>query len=386
MKQAVRIFGKLEDIRQPRKVQHNLVDIVLMTLIGVMCNCTDWVEIAAFCRAREKHFKEYLELPNGIPSHDTFQRVMGLVDPDHYAKCYQQWVATIIPSKGADYVSIDGKAVRGSGEKRRGQKPLHMVSAWSTRYGITLAQLKTMEKSNEITAVPELLDMLQIAGCVVTIDAMGCQTKIAEKILQRGGDYVLAVKENQELLHREIQEYFTGAERDSYLEVPHYTAESLEKNHGRLEHRKCVQISECALLTRFHDFAGAQSIVQIKSQTVRNGEMVHDTRYFISSLQGSDRNAQRIADAVRAHWGIENRCHWALDVTFNEDACRTRDLIAAQNLTIVRKLALALSKRVPDEIVEKYSHGQAKYTSMKKRLFLANLYPDFMMEILLTGL
>lgn len=383
MRKALVIFGRLQDVRQERKVVHKLLDIVIITIIGVMCGCTDWEEIAEFGRARAETLRGYLDLRNGIPSHDTFRRVMGMVEPKSLERCYWLWVETILPGVSADVVNVDGKTVRGSGKP--GLKPIHLVSAWSFRAGITLAQLKTAEKSNEITAIPELLDMLNIVGSIVTIDAMGCQTAITRKVMEKGGEYVIACKENQPALHQEIHEYFVYADQNPKEDLHNTKCVHKEKSHGRLESRTYELIEDCALLHRFHDFDGAASIGRVRSRTqLRNGSIREDERYYLTSLHGIG-SIERFAHAVRKHWGIENSCHWVLDVTFGEDACRTRDEITAQNLTVARKLALALAKKVPDEIVEKYSHNQAKYTSLKKRLFLANLYPDFMMDILLAN-
>jgi predicted transposase YbfD/YdcC len=383
MTKAIKIFGTLQDKRQETKVAHKLLDIVIITVVGVMCGCTDWTEIATFGQARVDVLREYLELANGVASHDTFRRVMCMIEPPALEKCYLSWVKSIKPQISEDIINLDGKTVRGSG--KGGLKPIHMVSAWSTRAGITLAQIKTAQKSNEITAIPELLDMLHIAGSTVTIDAMGCQTDIAEKIIEKGGDYVLACKDNQPLLHQEIKEYFAYADNNRRDDIGYSKLTKSEKDHGRLERRTYELIEDCRLLSRFHDFKGAKSIGRVRSHVeMRDGTIREDERHYITSLSGEDA-VQRFAQAVRKHWAIENSCHFVLDVTFHEDACRTRDLIIAENLTVARKLALALAKSVPDEIVEKYSHNKAKYTSIKKRLFLANLYPSFMMEILLAG-
>ena len=392
MSRAMVIFGRLKDPRQEKKVMHKLLDIVMITIVAVMCGCGDWGEISIFALARKEVLGQYLELGNGVPSHDTLSRVMGMVDPEALEECYRQWVSEILGNEKQggekrDNLSIDGKTIRGSGKP--GLKPIHMVSAWSARAGITLAQLKTAEKSNEITAIPDLLEVLDIAGSIVTTDAMGCQTDIAEQIIRQGGEYVLACKENQEGLYKEIEEYFEYADAEAKQEdkdeIGYNQEIHEEKNLGRLEKRTYELIEDCKLLSRFHDFEGAKSIGRVSSRVIlRDGNVRSDTRYFIASLSGKQAIGQ-FAKAVRSHWGIENSCHWVLDVTFGEDACRTRDRIVARNLSLARKLALALAKRVPDKVVERYSHNQAKYTSLKKRLFLAGLYPDFMIEILLAG-
>ena len=392
MRKAIIIFGRLQDMRQEKKVMHKLLDIVIITIIAVMCGCTDWEEVSTFGRARKEVLRKYLELKNGIPSHDTLRRVMGMIKPEALEECYRQWVNELLGSarleeKKGDNLGIDGKTIRGSGKP--GLKPIHMVSAWSSRAGLTLAQLKTAEKSNEITAIPDLLAVLDIAGSIVTIDAMGCQINIAKTIMAGGGEYVLACKENQEGLYNEIEEYFdhvdTLTKEEDKEEILYSQKKQIEKSHGRLQRRTYELIEACKMLSRFHDFEGAKSIGRVSSQvTLRNGDVRSDKRYFITSLAKAQA-IDKFAHAVRNHWGIENSCHWVLDVTFGEDACRTRDEIAAQNLSLARKLALALAKRVPDEVVERYSHNKAKYTSLKKRLFLAGLYPDFMVEILLTG-
>jgi predicted transposase YbfD/YdcC len=383
MGKALIIFGRLQDMRQEKKVVHKLLDIVIITIIGVLCGCTDWEEVAEFGRARLAVLREYLDLQNGIASHDTFRRVMGMIEPQALERCYWLWVQSILPNVAGDLINIDGKTVRGSGKP--GLKPIHLVSAWSFCAGVTLAQLKTAAKSNEITAIPELLDMLNIEGCTITADAMGCQTEITRKVIEKGGDYVIACKENQPTLHEEIEEYFLYADENPKENLQNTKCVQKEKSHGRLESRTYELIEDCAMLYRFHDFAGAASIGRVRSHVLlRDGRVREDERYYLTSLRGAGA-IDRFAHAVRNHWGIENSCHWVLDVTFGEDACRTRDEIAAQNLTVARKLALALAKRVPDEVVEKYSHNQARYTSLKKRLFLAQLYPSFMMEILLAN-
>ena len=382
MKTAIRIFGGMQDKRQEKKVQHSLLDIVILTVVSVMCGCTDWEQVAEFGRARMEALRGYLELRNGIPSHDTLRRVMGMIDPKALEACYHAWVRSILPSISDDLISFDGKSVRGSGKP--GLKPMHLVSAWSMQAGITLAQLKTAEKSNEITAIPDLLDLINIANCTVSIDAIGCQEDIAEKIITKGGAYVLACKDNQRQLHREIREYFDYADENPQDDVQRTRYIQREKNRGRFERRTYELIEDCRMLSRFHDFAGAKSIGRVCSHVeLRDGRIREEERRYITSLSGEGA-VQRFAQAARKHWGIEDSCHWVLDVTFHEDACRTRDQVAAQNLTVARKLALALAKRVPDEVVEKYSHKQAKYTSLRQRLFLANLYPNFMTEILLA--
>ena len=388
MRTAIRIFGRLQDMRQAAKVQHNLLEIVMITIIGVMCGCTDWEEVAEFGRARLEVLRGYMTLINGIPSHDTFRRVMGAIQPESLERCYWAWVKTILPNVKIeeDIVSLDGKSVRGSGKP--GLKPIHLVSAWSSRAGITLAQVKAEEKSNEITAIPDLLDMLNIAGSIVTIDAIGCQTEIVKRVVKKGADYVIACKENQPTLYQEIAEYYEyrdGVSQEDLRQIGYSTITQKEKSHGRIETRTYELIEECSMLSRFHDFAGAGSIGRVRSHVImRDGTIREDKRYYLTSLRGEGA-VGRFARAARKHWGIENSCHWVLDVTFGEDACRTRDEVTAQNLTIARKLAQALAKRVPDEVVERYSHNKAKYTSLKKRLFLANLHPSFMMEILLSA-
>ena len=347
MIKAIKIFGRIRDPRQEKKIRHKLVDCVIIMLVGVMCGCEDWEEIAEFGKARYEHLKKYLELPNGIPSHDTIRRVIGMLDPQQLGRCYQAWICSSIPQRKGDIIPIDGKTVCGSGTKGKGIKPIHMVSAWSGQAGITLAQLRTTEKSNEITAIPDLLEMLSVAGGVITIDAIGCQSKIAEKIIDRKADYVLACKGNQPLLHEEIVEYFAFADGCKYLDIEHETTTTTEKNRNRIEKRVYDVIYDCRMLSRLSEFRGAKTIGRVRSSiTYPNDEQTQDTRYYITSL-GKKTGVALFAKSVRAHWGIENSCHWIMDVTFHEDANRTRDLIASENLTVARKLALALSKKVP---------------------------------------
>jgi predicted transposase YbfD/YdcC len=337
MYRALVIFGRLQDMRQKKKVRHKLLDIVIITIIAVMGACTDWEEVSEFGRAREGVLRKYLELRNGIPSHDTFRRVLGLIKPEALEECYRQWVGEVLEKEELeqreDIISIDGKTIRGSGKP--GLKPIHMISAWSASAGITLAQLKTSEKSNEITAIRELLKVLDIEGCTVTTDAAGCQIKNAEQIMEQKGEYVIACKENQKGLYEEITEYFelvdeseakaqSEAEENGKAKKNSKTKEEdlaamgyskkihSEKRRGRFEKRIYELIQRCELLSRLHDFQGAKSIGRATTQvTLPNGKVRSEARYYVTSLSGEEA-IQRFAKSVRSHWGIENSCHWVV--------------------------------------------------------------------------
>ena len=338
-----RHFDDLEDPRIDRTRLHELLDIIAITICGVVCGADSWVEIEDFGRAKESWLKTFLRLPNGIPSHDTFGRVFSLLSPEKFAECFMSWVSTISELTKGQVVAIDGKSVRRSHDKLNGKPALHMVSAWASQNHLVLGQTQVSDHSNEITAIPELLSILELSGCIVTIDAMGCQKEIAEQIVDGGAEYVLAVKSNQGKLFDNIKDAFECAERDGFVDVEHSYHEDVNKGHGRLETRRCWVITdrdELAYVDEDQEWKGLSSFVKVCYETDRVDKV--ESRYYISSMRAK---ASKLLGAVRGHWGIENSLHWVLDMAFDEDHCRVRTGHADRNLAVVRHMALNMLKQ-----------------------------------------
>jgi predicted transposase YbfD/YdcC len=319
-----------------------LVDILVIAICAVICGAESWEEIAEFGRAKREWFSRFLELPHGIASHDTFRRVFLLLKAEEFERTFLEWVkAAVKPSQGA-VVNIDGKELCGTHATGR-KEGLRLVSAWAAQQSVVLGQVRTAEKSNEITAIPELLAVLELAGAIVTIDAMGCQKAIAAQIRAQNAEYVLALKGNHANLHQEIVDYFAWAERQKWREIEVSTAHSVEKGHGRIEERRVVVTEDIDWILEKEQWSGMRSIVMVEAEReIIGGKRSTERRFFISSLAA---DAEQIGAAVRGHWAIENQLHWSLDVCFNEDACRTRTGNAAENLAIVRHIGLNLLKQ-----------------------------------------
>lgn len=333
-------FSKLKDPRMDRTRKHNLFDIVTITICAVVGGADNWVEVAEFGRSKEDWLKGFLDLPNGIPSHDTFGRVFRLLDPQQWQAGFVSWVETITQATKGQIVPIDGKALRRSHDKTLGCKAIHMVSAWASESRVVLGQVKVDKKSNEITAIPTLLEMLTLSGCIVTIDAMGCQKEIARKIIEKEADYALALKKNQNGLYEGVKALFDKAQPDDFK--PHHYHNTSEKSHGRQEIRQCWTISDPKQLSELHNFSawqGLQTVVRIRAQQQRGNKTTIEDRYYISSLSG---DAAKMLQVVRGHWHIENSLHWVLDIAFREDDCRIRKGYGAQNFAVLRHLALNL--------------------------------------------
>ena len=333
-------FGFLESLTDPRvnrSKRHKLVDILIIALCGFLAGCEGWVDVELFGISKRKWLEKFLELPNGIPSHDTFGRVFALLDPQQLTRMLRKFVQALTGSLQGEGVAIDGKTLRRSGEATTGKEALHLVSAWATHHGVVLGQVATADHSNEITAIPVLLRLLDVRGATVTIDAMGCQKEIARQVREQEADYVLAVKGNQKSLE-EIVQLKLGPGRPT---APRSTLQTCEKNHGRTDQRTYVAMAAPGAISG--NWPDARSIVRVCRETTNgDGKKTKEVRYFISSLPP---NVERLASLIRGHWGIENRLHWSLDVTFNEDQSRIRQGHAAENAALLRRLALSILKQ-----------------------------------------
>ena len=363
----------IEDVRQQGKVKHSLKDILVIVLFATLANADDWVEISIFAEYHKEYLKKYIALENGIPSHDTIQRVMGLISPEILQQLYSKWQELLDKNEGElikKVICIDGKTMRSN--KRGEGKPSHVVSAWSKEDGFCLGQKAVEEKSNEITAIPELLEKIQIKGQIVTIDAMGTQKAIAEKIRSKRGEYVLALKGNQKNLYTDIQEYFKDEEFRKKIEKSSGYKKTVEKAHGQIETREYYQSEDIRWLSQKKEWKGLKSIVMERKSIEKNGNKTEEYRYFISSLKT---DIETVSRAIRGHWSIESM-HWYLDVTFREDADTTLDKQAALNHNIIRKWSLSILKMIELSI-------RMKNLSMKKKRFAISLKPiQFLEEVL----
>lgn len=334
-------FASLEDPRVLGRNRHNLIDILVIAICGVICSADDWVSIAEFGEAKEDWFREFLELPNGIPSHDTFGRTFSLLSPEAFQESFISWVRSLT-GVFEGLVAIDGKTLRRSHDRRSGKAAIHMVSAWASENSFVLGQVKTEEKSNEITAIPELLRVLSVKGCLVTIDAMGCQKAIAKQIVEQGGDYLLALKGNQSNLADEVEAVFSVADGVGYEGYAVDYHETEERNHGRHEIRRYWSLASKDLLVHAGAWANLSMIGMMESERTVNEETSIEYRYYIASIENS---ATEFARAVRGHWGIENGLHWVLDVALREDDCRVRKGNAPENLALLRHIAINAVKQ-----------------------------------------
>jgi len=335
------IFGSIEDPRSHINQLHNLVDILLIGIISVICGAETWKQMIEFANSKEEFLRKFLELPNGIPSEDTINRVFSSIDSSQFETCFIDWVNSISNLLKGQVIAIDGKTIRGA--KSKGKKsPVHMVSAWANQNNLVLGQVRVNEKSNEITAIPELIDKLFIEGNIITIDAMGTQTDIADKIIENKADYILAVKENQPQLLEGIKDEFRFS-RDIETDT------DVDFGHGRIETRTCSVISDFQFIEDDNKWNKLQQIIKIESvREFKNSDKQPEkaTRYYIASLVDTAANYQK---NIRSHWGVENKLHWTLDVVFSEDASRKRNNNAAQNYSILLKIALNLLRNEKTE-------------------------------------
>lgn len=370
----LRFFDDLPDPRSNVNRLHRLGDVIVIAICAILANAEGPTAIAQWAKLNETWLRRHLALPNGIPGKDTFRRVLGLLPPAAFQQCFQQWLQSLQTSADGEsenprHIAIDGKALRRSHDRQRGWGPMHIVSAWASDFGITLGQVATEEKSNEITAIPQLLEQIDVQDAIVTIDAAGCQKTIAAKIVEGKGDYVLALKGNQEKLLHDVKFPMLGPLQDDRGGGPISRYVEVEEGHGRLEARTYYQMTAPSYLHGRSEWKGLKTIGAAVRVYEEKGIEKRDVRYYLSSLR---RNGRQFAHAVRCHWGIENSLHWSLDMTYREDESRVRNRTFAENLSWLRRLTLSLIKQ----------HPVKQSNIMKRRM--AGWSPDFLMQVL-TG-
>jgi len=331
-------FKKIEDHRRHNKL-HKLIDVIIIAICGVIAGADTYEQIENFGKKRKRWLSRFLELPHGIPSHDTFGRILERMNPDEFQNSFKSWIGSVTERTKGQVIAIDGKTLRRSHDESSDKKAIHMISAWASSNQVVLGQLKTEEKSNEITAIPNLLKMLDVSGCIITIDAMGTQKKIAETIMDKKGDYVLALKENHKTLYNDTALFFKEIENMKKEGFIFDEYETVDGDHGRIETRKYIMTSDIDWLQDKENWAGLRSLGMVESSREIKGECSHEKRYYISSL---DCDAKRFGNAVRSHWGIENSVHWVLDIAFREDESRVRKGSAPENFAAIRHIALNL--------------------------------------------
>ena len=371
-KKLVEHFAGLEDPRCVGKIEHLLIDILVIAVCAVVAGAESWVDMELYGEDKAEWLATFLALPNGIPAHDTFRRVFMLIDPKDFESRFTGWTQAFAKSTGREVIAIDGKTVRGSFDRSRDQGPLHIVSAWASERRLVLGQRQVDDKSNEITAIPELLDTLDVRRSIVTLDAMGCQRAIVNKILERGADYLVTLKANQGKIFRAVEQHCADAcfARGASNRP---ACDAFDDKHGRLVRRRVFSCPQAALLEPLRDWPGLKTVLAVESIRSINGsrKVETETRYFLSSASDSP---EVLASAIRQHWTIENSLHWVLDVTFREDDCRVRDRTAVRNLALLRKIAINLVRR----------HNSSK-SSLRGRRKSAGWNNNYMRQVL-TGI
>ena len=364
-------FEEIEDTRQQGKIKYLLVEVIVMTIIAVTAGADNWGEIAMYCKGKIAMFQEKfkLKLENGVPTDDTFQRIFAIIKPTQLEKCFRNWVQSVFSIEKNEIISLDGKTICGSREND--YSFIHVVSAWANKTGIVLGQMRVDEKSNEITAVPQLLDLIEVENCVFTSDAMSCQKKTVEKIMSKHCDYVICLKGNQETLHEDVKLYFETALSEPQLYDFVKSKPQTEKGHGRIETRQYFLSTEISDFISQDEWKGLAAIGMVRSKRIINGEESTENRYFITSLT----DLKKFSDAARKHWGIENGLHWCLDMNFDEDRCRTRVDNSGENLAVIRHISLNLYKAFTSVKI-----------SMKAKRFRCSFDDDFLCSVIFNKL
>ncbi len=366
-------FSIIPDPRIERHKQHQLIDILFLSVCAVLSGAEGWEDIEDFGLAKLAWLKRYLPFENGIPKHDTIARVLSRLEPSSIQHCFIHWVQDIAQAAQMNVIAIDGKTARGSFKTKSRKDALHMVSAWSCGHGLVLGQHRVDTKSNEITAIPKLLELLDIKDSTITLDAMGCQHDIVDKIIEKGGDYVIALKGNQGHLHEEVKDWFYHAQHNKLKNIASSQYEHTDSGHGRIEVRRCLQLEiNHDWLTSAEKWSSIKSVVRIESQRHIGEKTTIEHRYYISS---HSLNAERLNGIIRNHWGVENSLHWTLDMTFREDDSRIRRGNAAEVMNVFRKLALNTLKL-----------NKTRKASMKRKLKMAALDDDFRAELLMEDI
>jgi len=338
----LRAFESLEDPRMDRTKEHSLPDILGIAICAVICGADGWTQMEMFGQSKQKWFHTFLDLPNGIPSHDTFRRVFNLLDPDAFEKCFMAWIDELALASEGRLIAVDGKTIRRSLDAANGKAPVHMVSAWCDANQMVLGQLATDAKSNEITAIPKLLKLIDVSKAVVTIDAMGCQKQIAKTIIDEKGDYVLQLKGNQGGLHEETVQLFDECLRDDCLGIKYTTAQTVNGGHGRIEERTIWATEDVSWFAERKKWKNLRSLIRVQRKRTVDGETSNEYHYYISSLPAGD--PEGLLGYIRGHWSVENRLHWCLDISFADDDRRIRTGHGAENFARLARLALNLLK------------------------------------------
>lgn len=363
-------FGDIDDPRVRGRCNYPLIEIIIIAICASIAGAETWTDIETFGKSKEKWLRQFLKLEKGIPSHDTFGDVFNVIDGEVFQRSFIRWVEAVFTVTKGQVIAIDGKTARRSHDKSVGKDAIHMVSAWANTNGIVLGQRKIDDKSNEITAIPELLDLLSITGCIVTIDAMGCQKKIAQKIRDKQANYVLSVKENQGNLYQDIEDWFAYADKVEFKDMQHDYHKQVSKGHGRLEIRQCWLITDPIAFDYIRHYEGwvdLKAIVRLHRERRLPDKVQQETAYYITSLES---DAHQILNATREHWAIENSLHWVMDVTFREDDMRTRKGNSSQNLVVLRHIALNILKK------------DTSKGSLKQKRYKATLDETFLLELL----
>ena len=364
--------GYFQDLEEPRvyteNMRHDLLDIVVISILAVVSGAEGWTDISAWAQTHQDWLATFLRLPHGLPSRDCFRRVISRICPDQFQTCFTAWTAAVCEATGGEIIAIDGKTLRHSFDRRSGKNALHLVSAWAVKNHLLLGQTAVDQKSNEITAIPKLLEILDLTGAVVTIDAMGCQKQIVRQIRDGGGDYVIGLKGNQQHLQEAAEQEFTKHMEDDFAHVACRQHHTQEQGHGRTEERSYYQMKVPLDLSGREEWDGLKTIGLVISNTKCNGKVTDEARYYISSLPLS---VKRFAEAVRGHWGIENSLHWTLDVTFDEDQSRISKDHGAENIGLLRRIAVSLLK-----------HHRADKHSIRQRRLRAGWDHEYLAEIL----